>query len=104
MRATKNIPEQMPLTEWQDLVKEHYTEEAQKQRITETVRFVFTHCSTVYAQKRTTFSGVWEYVDLDKKHVKTFKRELKKVLTSSTFKNLKIAYGKENFDIVIEWE
>lgn len=104
MRATTNIPENMALTDWQDLVKEHYAPEAQQKRITETVRFVFTHCSTVYAQKKTTFSGLWDYVDLDKKHVKIFKRNLKKVLSNSTFKNVKIRYNVEDSEIVIEWE
>ena len=103
MRTKKIFEAVIPMAEWTKEVQEHYTDDEQNKRIEETVKFIYTHCSGVYQNKRSTFSGVWGYLDVDAKHLKKFKRRLKG-LFKTNFIKAKITYNTEENDIVVVWE
>lgn len=76
MRTDKVIGKIVTKEEWAALVSEHYSQEEQKKRIDEVVDFVVRHCLSVKENKRTTFKGLWWYLDCDAEHVEIFIREL----------------------------
>jgi hypothetical protein len=91
------------MNEWQKKVKTHYTKELQLGRIEETINFITNHVSSNRENERSTFSGVWGYLDVDKEHLKIFKRQLKIALKQDYLDLVQIIYNKDDQDIIVTW-
>lgn len=89
MRTNLPIGKVVSPQEWERIVAEHYSEENQQIRMNETSRFIVAHCLANIANQSAVFRGIWGYLDVDKKHLRVFKSNLKKSLE----KELK-AYGR----------
>lgn len=83
MRTNNTIAQILTPEEWEVVVTEHYSEANQQKRITETVNFVVDHCTKNIANQSAVFRGIWDYLDVDKKHIKIFNAQLKKSLEQS---------------------
>ena len=83
MRTNNTIAKILTPEEWEAMVTEHYSEANQQKRINETVNFVVAHCTEYIANQSAVFKGIWDYLDVDKKHMKIFKTNLKKSLEQS---------------------
>ena len=91
------------MTDWQNKVKAHYTKELQLERIEETINFISNHISNNRDKGRSTFSGVWGYLDVDKEHLKIFKRKLKGALKQDYLDLVQVIYNKDDQDIIVIW-
>ncbi len=103
MRTDKKFADVIPLTEWQGEVKEHYLDEEQNKRIDETIRFIYLHCSSNYANKYANFNGLWNYLDVDKKHLRSFKTQLKKLIKQN-FVEGKVVFDAKDYELEVFWK
>ena len=91
------------MNDWQTKVKAHYAKQLQQERIEETINFITNHISNNRDKGRSTFSGVWGYLDVDKEHLKIFKRKLKDALKQDYLDLVQIVYNKDDQDIIVTW-
>ena len=73
MRTDKDVAKVLLQSDWEKLVKKHYSERNQTKRIKETVKFVTDYCVSKKENGQAVFSGIWKYLDvIDEKHVDKF--------------------------------
>ena len=81
MRTDLPINSEVSLSEWQAIVKDHYSEAKQNARIEELLKYVMTYVKDSILSKnnpRATFDGVVAYLDVDTVNIAVFEEKLKK--------------------------
>jgi hypothetical protein len=100
MRTDKQLPENMSMGDYQEYVRLHYSEDEQQGRIVKLVEWLYDYC--LRSEKSfATFDGVWNYLDVDEKHLPVFKRQLESLKIND--QAIKVSYHSAGHEIVIEW-